>query len=74
MNAALVSEETYHVDGVRGVRLSRSGKALLCAGGVCGEGTWIPLGQLRSGSQVRHEGDRGLLVVGAWLAEKKGWL
>jgi hypothetical protein len=67
-------EETYHVDGARGVRWSKSGKALFCTAVDLGAGAWIPVSQLQPDSEIQKPGDRGLLVVGGWFAEKAGWL
>ena len=36
------------------------------------EEDWIPLSQLHVRSEVRNQGDCGLLVISTWLAEKKG--
>jgi len=33
---------------------------------------WIPLSQLHKRSEVRNVGDKGLLVISTWLAEKRG--
>ena len=32
---------------------------------------WIPLSQLHARSEVRNKGDKGLLVISSWLAEKR---
>jgi hypothetical protein len=33
---------------------------------------WVPLSQLHKRSEVRNAGDKGLLVISTWLAEKRG--
>lgn len=33
---------------------------------------WIPLSQLNKRSEVRNVGDKGMLVISTWLAEKRG--
>lgn len=33
---------------------------------------WFPISQLHERCEVRHKGDRGLLVISTWMAEKRG--
>lgn len=33
--------------------------------------TWIPRGQLREGNECENDGDRGKLVISAWIAQQK---
>ena len=50
--------------------LRDSGTALLC---VIGERqVWVPVLEMKYGSQVAKVGDRGKLVISRWLAEKVG--
>lgn len=45
--------------------------ALLCV--IPGKGeVWIPQGQVDDDSEVFKTGDKGKLVVSAWIASKKG--
>jgi len=37
------------------------------------EKVWIPKSQLHNSTQVREEGDEGVLVISSWLAEAKGF-
>jgi hypothetical protein len=62
--------ETVHY-AARGVRWSRSGKALLVhldRGGSF----WIPVSQIMDDSEVRSPAQSGNLVVSLWWAEKYG--
>ena len=34
--------------------------------------SWVPLSQLHDRSEVRHVGDKGLLVISTWLAKQRG--
>ncbi len=40
--------------------------------GADAEDIWIPITQLHGDNMVTNVGDRGLLVITTWLAEKKG--
>ena len=47
-----------------------SGTALLC---MIGERqVWVPVLEMKYGSQVAKVGDRGKLVISRWLAEQVG--
>ena len=34
---------------------------------------WVPKSQLHPDSEVRGQGDVGVLIIPAWLAAEKGW-
>ena len=34
---------------------------------------WVPKSQLHPDSQVRAKGDKGVLIIPAWLAAERGW-
>ena len=46
--------------------------ALLCT--IAGARHWIAVSQVLPGSEVRHAGDRGRLVIPEWLAADRGLL
>jgi len=50
--------------------LSASGKALEVT--VAGDSYWVPLSQIREGSDIREPGSRGSLIVSMWWAERSG--
>jgi len=51
--------------------LRESDKALQVRVGR-GEPIWIPKTQIREASPVQHDGERGVLLISAWIAEQKG--
>ena len=46
------------------------GTALLCV--IDGKQVWVPVLEMKYGSQVAKVGDRGKLVISRWLAEQVG--
>jgi len=57
-----------HFSGVEVI--GDSGTALLC---MIGERqVWVPVLEMKYGSQVAKVGDRGKLVISRWLAEQVG--
>jgi hypothetical protein len=46
------------------------GTALLCV--IGGRRVWVPVLEMKYGSEVAKLGDRGKLVVSRWLAEQVG--
>lgn len=34
---------------------------------------WVPKSQLHPDSEVRAKGDKGVLIIPAWLAAERGW-
>jgi len=53
--------------------VSETEKALKCEFGDSG-GHWVPKSQIAARSEVKSRGDRGLLIVPKWWAEKAGVL
>lgn len=48
-------------------------KALLVD--IQGEGEhWIPISQIEEDSEVRQEGDQGILTITGWIAKQKGFV
>lgn len=45
-------------------------KALCCL--IALEEYWIPKSQISQRSEVQEKGDRGLLIITEWIADKKG--
>lgn len=56
----------------KGIRISDSGKALLCSGLMEGSDTWVPISQLHDDSEVYEPGHEGTLIVSQWWAETAG--
>ena len=46
------------------------GTALLCV--IDGKQVWVPVLEMKYGSEVAKVGDRGKLVISRWLAEQVG--
>ncbi len=46
-------------------------KSLYCWFGD--KAAWIPKSQILDGSEVRAKGDKGVLIIPAWLAAERGW-
>ena len=53
---------------------SKSGKAILCTGGLLEKQKWIPKSQIHDDSEVWKPHQEGELIVSTWLAEQEGWL
>lgn len=72
----------YDIEGVKCIKESGSGKALLVKNSSCEEfegeqpsGTcWVPKSQITDDSEVFEVGGEGTLCVTEWFAKKKGWL
>ena len=47
-----------------------AGTAFLCLIGT--KQVWVPLTEIRYGSEVARIGDRGRLIISEWLAQKMG--
>jgi hypothetical protein len=47
-----------------------AGTAFLCLIGA--EQVWVPLTEIRYGSEVAQRGDRGRLIVSRWFAQNLG--
>ena len=55
----------------RGVQVMRdAGTAFLCLIGA--KQVWVPLTEIRYGSEVAQAGDRGRLIVSRWFAQHIG--
>jgi hypothetical protein len=50
--------------------VGESAKAIDCRWGDGRVAHWIARSQLQPGTTVRHEGDRGTVVIPRWLAER----
>lgn len=59
-------------EDVKALKLSDSGKALLCCGLVEGKDTWVPLSQIHEDSEVFEVGHEGTLIVSEWWANTAG--
>lgn len=62
-------EEVIRIDDCRGV--GATDKALWVEL-PDGSREWIPQSQIDDDSEVWKEGDRGMLIIGAWIAAQKG--
>jgi hypothetical protein len=54
--------------------LEQRGAGLLCRRLSDSKTAWIARSQVDPESEVRTRGDRGILVIPRWLAEKIGWV
>ncbi|TAL42361.1 MAG: hypothetical protein EPN91_08255 [Salinibacterium sp.] len=55
-------------EGVKALKFSDSGKALLCSGLKEGSDTWVPVSQIHEDSEVFESGHEGTLIVSLWWA------
>ena len=65
-------EDDYQMSGATCVKATD--KALLIESDELDKDEWVPLSQVSDDSEVMGEGDEGLLVVTAWIAEQRGWV
>lgn len=61
------SREPVRVEGV--VVTKETGMAILIE--VQGKEAWIPKSQIDEDSEVKEEGDSGILIIPLWLADDK---
>lgn len=66
------TDNKVEFENVKALRLSDSGKALLCSGLVDGSDTWVPVSQLHDDSEVFEPNHEGTLVVSQWWATQAG--
>lgn len=62
-------DEVYEVEV--DVVVAATAKALLCS--IDNEEVWLPRSQIVEGD-LEGVGDRGSVLIKAWLAREKGWL
>ena len=65
-------ENKAEFEGVKALKFSDSGKALLCCGLHPTKDSWVPVSQIHEDSSVWEPGDEGELVVSLWWAEIAG--
>lgn len=63
--------DDYRLEGATCIKATA--RALLIESDELDESTWIPLSQVSDDSEVLDEGDEGVMIITAWLAEQKGW-
>ncbi|MBA2708700.1 MAG: hypothetical protein H0U59_12920 [Gemmatimonadaceae bacterium] len=71
MGRGIRSEDQPDVT-IEGVEVTvATAKALLVT--KDGKENWVPLSQLKDGTTVKKRGDKGRIILPAWLAKEKGW-
>ena len=58
---------------VRNVTIKvKTAKAILILKGEEEEEIWLPLSQVREGGTAKNKGDKGSVVISAWISKEKG--
>ena len=54
--------------------VERESPKALCVILETGQEIWMPKSQIRDGSEVKVQGDKGVMLVSEWIAKEKGLL